>query len=92
MNAFPVLGTSEWNYFRMKLLCVRESSLSHFAQVIQHNQNVERIKSLKEQLSEAQGSLSQLKEDLEDDITRASADFKKAADLHQEVNNSSNQQ
>lgn len=63
-----------------------------YEKVIQHNQNVERIKTLRGQLTEAQGSLSQLKEDLEDDITRASADFKKAADLHQEVNNSSSNQ
>jgi len=61
-----------------------------YEKVIQHNQNVERIKSLRGQLSEVQGSLSQLKEDLEDDITRTSADFKKAADLHQEVNSSGN--
>ena len=60
-------------------------------QVIQHNQNVERIAALKQQLPEVQSSLSQLKEDLTDDITRVSVDFKKAAELHQEVNsNSSN--
>jgi len=55
--------------------------------VIQHNQNVERSKVLRAQLLEAQNSLSQLKEDLTDDITRVSTDLKKAADLHQEVNN-----
>jgi len=62
-----------------------------YEKVIQHNQNVERIAALKQQLPEVQSSLSQLKEDLTDDITRVSVDFKKAAELHQEVNsNSSN--
>jgi len=58
-----------------------------YEKVIQHNQNVERSKALRAQLLEAQNSLSQLNEDLTDDITRVSTDLKKAADLHQEVNN-----
>jgi len=61
-----------------------------YEKVIQHNQNVERIRALKQQLPEVQSSLSQLKEDLTDDITRVSVDFKKAAELHQEVNSNSN--
>ena len=40
--------------------------------MIQHNQNVERSKALRAQLLEAQNSLSQLNEDLTDDITRVS--------------------
>jgi len=69
---------------------IASSPDSHlYEKVIQHNQNVERIKALKQQLPEVQSSLSQLKEDLTDDITRVSVDFKKAAELHQEVNNSS---
>jgi len=58
-----------------------------YEKVIQHNQNVERSKALRAQLLEAQNSLSQLNEDLTDDITRVSTDLKKAGDLHQEVNN-----
>jgi len=67
-----------------------QTQSSLYDKVIHHNQNVKRVAKLKSQLPEIEENLSQLKEELQEDRKRVTTEYKKAAELHKEVTETTN--